>query len=329
MIFLSFIGLYYIDTIRYSLSMFIALLIKVLPLYLMIAIGWFAGRYAEVSDKQIADFTIHFIAPPVLFCMAWQTDLDIGTSFAFILTLTLLTLFMAGTSYLYGKKLWGDKRKNLFSHQILGSNTGYFGIPVVFALFSEQTANAWVLVMMVSTILHTSLGYWILATGNLSPMDGLKRLLKLPLFWAMVIGLAFGFGGIPWVDGLEETLSMFKGAYFVLGMAIIGLSMAKISRVHFDFNYIWNAALWRFPVWSLAAFAIVLADIWFFDVLPSDYRAFIILYAAMPLPANSVAYAAQLNVHPQKAASAVLATTLIALAYIPAIMMFYQSQFGY
>lgn len=309
--------------------MFTALLVKVLPLYAMITIGWFAGRYAEVSDKQIADFTIHFIAPPVLFCMAWQTDLDIGTSFLFLIILTTLTLFMAAVSYLYAKKIWGDKRKNLFSHQILGANTGYFGIPVVFALFPEKTANTWVLVMMVSTILHTSLGYWILATGELSPIDGLKRLLKLPLFWAMVAGLGFGFSGVPWMSGLEDTLDMFKGAYFVLGMSIIGLSMAKISRVHFDFNYIWNATLWRFPVWTIAALATVMADIVFFDLLPAEYRALIILYAAMPLPANSVAYAAQLNVHPQKAASAVLATTLIALVYIPAIMLLYQNQFGY
>lgn len=303
--------------------MFTALLIKVIPLYAMIAIGYCAGRFADISDKQMADFTIHFIAPFVLFCIAWQTELDPGTSFVFIVFLAVLTLFMAAASYIYGVKIWGDKRKNLFAHQILGSNSGYFGIPVVFALFATETANLWILVMIVSTVLHTSIGYYILATGNLTPMDGLKKLLKLPLFWSMVFGLCFSFTKIPWIEGLNETLDIFKGAYFVMGMSIIGLSMAKLSRVHFDFNYIWNTILWRFPVWTAAALGVIYIDARFLGWLSQDYYALILLYAAMPLPANSVAYAAQLNVHPQKAASAVLASTLIALLYIPAIMIFF------
>lgn len=307
--------------------MFLTLLIKVLPLYLLIAIGYFAGRFAQISDRQIADYTIHFIAPFVLFSMAWQMQMDAGQAFGFIIIVAILTLIMAGASYVYGDRIWGDKRKNLFSNQILGANTGYFGIPVAFALFASSTANSWILIIMVSTILHTSLGYYILATGNLSPLDGLKKLLKLPLFWSMIFGFCFSLSGITWVEGFNETLNIFKGAYFVMGMGIIGLSIARISRVHFDVNYILHTMLWRFGVWIVAALFIIYLDARFTGILTDEYRSLIILYACMPLPANSVAYAAQLNVHPQKAASAVLASTLFALIYIPVVFILFENAF--
>ena len=303
--------------------MFLALLLKVLPLYLMIAIGYVAGRFANISDRQIADFIIHFIAPFVLLAMAWQAEIDPGVSFAFIMLLAVLTLFMAGASYFYGDMIWGDKRKNLFSNQILGANTGYFGIPVAFALFAADTANLWILAIITSTIIHNSVGYYILARGNLSPWDGFQKLLRLPLFWSMILGLALSIFRVPWIDGLNDTMDMFKGAYFVLGMAIIGLSMARLQLKHFDLNYIWNTLLWRFPVWTLVTAGLIYLDQTFFGLLTPEYYGLMFLYALMPLPANSVAYAAQLDVHPQRAAAAVLASTLVAIGYIPLMMSIY------
>ena len=177
--------------------------------------------------------------------------------------------------------------------------------------------------MMVSTVLHTSLGYYILATGNLSAWDGLKKLLKLPLFHSMLWGLVFSFAGIPYPDGLLPTLDIFKGAYFVLGMAIIGLSISRLKLQHFDGGYILQTLIWRFPVWTLAALGLIWADAMTLGWLSAEMQALIVLYSAMPLPANSVAYAVQLNVHPERAASAVLASTMAALIYIPLIMTFY------
>jgi predicted permease len=65
---------------------------------------------------------------------------------------------------------------------------------------------------------------------------------------------------------------------------------------------------------------IILIDIrWLHLFNPLIYHVLALL-AIVPLAANTVAYATQLNAHPEKAAVTVLASTLWALIYIPLIM---------
>jgi len=45
--------------------------------------------------------------------------------------------------------------------------------------------------------------------------------------------------------------------------------------------------------------------------------------AIMPLPANAVAYALQLNVQPDKTSTLVFLSTVFALFYIPLVMVFW------
>jgi predicted permease len=49
-------------------------------------------------------------------------------------------------------------------------------------------------------------------------------------------------------------------------------------------------------------------------------RQVMVLLSVVPMAANTVAIAADLRVHPEKAAVAVLATTFFALVYIPLVV---------
>jgi len=305
------------------MTLFAALLIKVLPLYFIILMGFVAGRFMGVSHKQIADFTIYFINPVVLFCIIWQADLSNAEVVLLPVMTVVFMLVVTGLAYLYGHMVWGDRHKNLLSGQILTGNGGYFGLPVVFALFPEATANLWILIMLTSTVLQVSLGYWIFATGNLSPIDGLKRLLRLPPFYAMIMGICVNLMDVAWQPVLDETYEIFKGAFFVMGMSIIGLSLAKLSRAHFDLRYISHAMILRFVVWPALVFGFIMLDRTTLGWMNAEYYGLFMLLGMLPIAADSAAFTAQLGLHPEKAASAILVSTLIALVYIPTVMVMF------
>lgn len=305
------------------MSLFLDLLVKVLPLYFIIAMGFSAGRFMGVSHKQIADFTIYFVNPVVLFCMIWQANLNQLEALLLPLSAVAAMLVMAGLSYIVGSIVWKDKHKNLLSGQLMNGNSGYFGVPVAFALFPEAIANLWILIMLISTVLQVSLGYFIFATGKLSPVGGLRRLLKLPPFYAMILGLLVNFSGAEWPTDLNESYAMFKGAFFVMGMSIIGLSLAKLSRSHFDMKYISVASILRFALWPALVFGFIVLDRNILGWMDTDFHGLLMLFSILPIAADSAAYSAQLDLFPEKAASAILITTLIALIYIPAVMVLF------
>lgn len=305
------------------MDVFLDLLIKVLPLYFIILLGFTAGRRADIQLRQIADFSIFFINPVALFMMIWQADLSRPDVFLLPAIAVVFMLLVGAGAYVYGGKIWGDQQKNLLAAQIMNGNGGYFGLPVAFMLFSDAVAGLWILIMLASTVLQVSLGYYLIATGNMSPLDGLKRLLRLPPFWAMLAGLVINLIGVAWPSMLEESYQIFKGAFIVLGMSIIGLSLARLSRAHFNLSYLVHMVIWRFGVWPVLVIGFVLADQSWLGWLDPDYHGLLILLACLPIAADSAAYAAQLNLHPERAAAAILVSTLIALVYIPAVMVFF------
>ena len=45
----------------------LALLFKLLPLYITVALGWIAGRYLEASGRHIAGIMLYIVTPSVVF----------------------------------------------------------------------------------------------------------------------------------------------------------------------------------------------------------------------------------------------------------------------
>ena len=68
--------------------------------------------------------------------------------------------------------------------------------------------------------------------------------------------------------------------------------------------------------------ALISLDFYIFKIYDYEiYRAFILL-SIVPIAANTVIFATVLNVYPEKVSSAVLFSTIFALVYVPAIIIY-------
>ena len=109
----------------------------------------------------------------------------------------------------------------------------------------------------------------------------------------------------------------FRGAYAVLGMMLIGLALADKKFIR-DYRFICMTVVARFLVWPLIMFIVILLDKHLFLLYNSQLlHQVMMLMSVVPIAANTVAYATELNVQPQKVALAVLFSTFFALVYIP------------
>ena len=301
------------------MDLFTTILLKLIPLYLMISLGYIAARRLKAQKETVAKILIYIIAPAVIFYGAYTTEMNFASLslpvFFFILA-CLISLFFYGIGRLTYRE---DSTKNILAFTSGTGNTGYFGLPVIYAVLGENAFSLAVLSILGFVLYENTLGYYFIAKGHYSTKESVRKVLKLPIVYAFAIGLLFNFFSLHLGDLAVTTISHFKGAYTLLGMMIIGMGLATVRLEHIDFKFISLSFLAKFITWPLVMGGCILLDTLVFHVYgPSIYNVMIIM-AIVPLAANTVAFATDLNVHPDKAALAVFLSTFFALFYIPLV----------
>ncbi|MFC1770731.1 AEC family transporter [Candidatus Margulisiibacteriota bacterium] len=296
---------------------FLSLVLKILPFYALMLLGFLATRFLNVQRESISRLLIYVILPVIVFFGAYQAPIS-WSIFMLPVIFYLLSSIISFVFYSIGKKIWiSDSTKNLLAHASATGNTGYFGLPLVFLLLSEQAFSYAVLVIMGISLFENSLGFFYVAKGSHSTRDSLLRVAKLPVLYAFVLGFLFNTLGIKLPSILFTTLSHFKGAYTVLGMMLLGMGLVYVGFHHIDWKYMGLAFTAKFLVWPLVIGLLIFTDANFFNFYNPDIYKVMLIMSIVPLAINNVAFAIELKVHPEKSAITVLLSTILALFLIP------------
>jgi len=300
------------------MTLFFVILAKLIPLYIIIGLGFIAGKYLNVKKESIAPLTIYIIAPIIVFNASLTTKLSSST-----LTLPLLVYIIACTSCLaffyIGKFIWHDTTRNILAFIAGSGNTGYFGIPVAIILFDHTILNIYILGTLGLHIFENTLGFFITAKGHHTIKESLLKLARLPTLYAFLIGLILNIFGVELGTIYSDTVASFRGAYIILGMMLIGLGLASIKDYKFDFTFIGISFLAKFFIWPLFMLCAIAVDTKVFHIFEPRIYSAMVLISIVPIALNTVAFATELNVHPEKASLAVFLSTVFALFYIPVI----------
>ena len=303
------------------MEIFLSLLIKIIPLYILILLGFIAGRKLNAKKETIASILIYVVTPVVIFNSIITTRLTpslLLLPLIFFICCSLMCILF----YLIGGKLFKDNTKNLLAFSAGTANTGYFGIPVALELFGENIIGIMVLGILGFTIFENSLGFFMVAKGNHTVRESLQRLLRLPAIYAFLSGLLINILGINLGKNYLSFAGNFIGAYTVLGMMLIGLGLSSMKDFKIDLNFLLSAFGAKFVLWPLLISILIFADINFVNVFNDSVHKIMFLLSIVPLAANLVAFSTELKVQPDKASVAVFLSTLIALFYIPLLTTF-------
>ena len=296
------------------------LIINIIPLYCLIGLGYIAGRRLDVNIHSIAQTLIFIIAPIVTFGAMTRLKFESG-----YVALPLLVVSISfGTTMLFyylARKRWGDSTANLIALGSVGGNTGYFGLPLVLALYGQNVVGVYLFMNVATSIMEVTIGYYLGARGVHSVKESLRRVARLPTVHALWIGLLVNFSHVKLPDLFYTYWTHATGAYVFFGMMIIGIALSKMKRLEFDWRLIGWLFGAKFVVWPALALLFIVIDQSALHLFPATVHGLILIFCSVPLMANLVAYAAQLNLHAEKAASSVLLSTLFAIVYMPLLFM--------
>lgn len=303
------------------MAVFSTLLLKLIPLYLMIGLGFIAGRFLDVKKESVAKLLIYIFAPAVYFYGAVQADLNTSTLILPLLFLAICSL-MSFLSWNAGKALFSsnDNTRNLLGFTGGSANTGYFAIPVALLIFGDKSLSPIIFCSMGYIIYECTIGFFIMARGNYSARESLYRLLKLPTIYVFILGISLNFAHVQLGQIVVNFMETFKSTYTVLGMMMIGVGLAAARLSSFDFKFITVSFFAKFIVWPLLMIGLISLDKTYFHFYDKFIHNVMFLMAIVPLAANTVTFATELKVQPEKAAVTVLLSTLFALFYIPLLV---------
>ncbi|TGN40441.1 AEC family transporter [Marinobacter confluentis] len=296
-----------------------ALFYKLLPLYVTVLLGWIAGRYLEASGRHIAGIMLYIVTPSVIFSGVMAAPLSPAVILLPVLTYSLCSVL--GILHLaVAKRVVKDESANLMPLAVGTGNTGYFGIPVALLLFGQEGLALYVVCMLGTSLFENSLGFYLAARGRYSIGDALARVARLPAVYAFVLAVMLNLSGLSIPEVFVPLFDNLRGAYSILGMMIIGMSIMSVRGLAGNLRFTALSFFGKFVSWPLAALAFWWLDANWFGIYDLAVHQAIFLISITPMAANTVVIATLLDTSPRQAAGTTLLSTLFALAFIPVMV---------
>lgn len=299
------------------------LVANIIPLYVLIALGFIAGRWMDVNLTSIAKLLIFFLSPVVTFGAI--LNIDFNPSYILLpILLFIISTFVSLSSFRISKIFFKDGNANLIGASGVNGNSLYFGIPVVGALFGPEGVGIWVLMNLGPSINNFTLAYYLTARGKSSVKNSIIKLTKVPTIYAAIISIILNIYNFNMPNVGITYWNYSTGAFVILGMMMIGIALSKQSGFQLDFKLLSSFFITKFFIWPLLIIGLIALDQLYFQLYHEKIYTLMILFSVMPLIGNLVAYAAENNLHPERAAAAVLISTVFAIFTVPAAVILYQ-----
>lgn len=296
--------------------MILLILTKLIPLYLSILMGFIAGRVLKVDKDGISRIVFYLIVPIMFGSSVTKVNLSAGLLALPVLAFAMSS-FLCVLFYSIGGRFYKTGERNLLAMSAGNGNTGYFGVPLAIAVLGDSQLGVYMTLIVGVSIFETTVGFYYGAIGQHSAKESIQKILKLPLLYGFFLGLLVNYLQVPVPQVLQDFFANVRGCYTVLGMMIIGLSLAAMTRFEIDWKFISLSFAAKFIAFPLLAFGIISLDTYALHFFTEDMHRAILLFTLVPMAANVVVIANLLGVHPEKAATAVFLSAVVAVLYVP------------
>lgn len=292
------------------------LAIKLVPLYLLVAIGFALGRFLHVKSAEIGKLALFVLSPAVVFKGFYSAKLE-GAMLALPFGIMLTACAVAVLAQPLAGRLWSDGRERIASFGAATGNTGFFGIPACLALIGPDSLPYVVLVSFGFTAYENSVGFFVVARAEASWSGALMRVLRYPGLHACWLGLVLNATGVGLPAYVPQTVDLLAGGFSAVGMMIVGLGLASVSRIRLDVGFTAFAFAWKFLAWPALAAAFIAFDRAWLHAFSTIGHKVLLVESLVPMAAVTVVHATLRNIHPDRAAVAVAFSTLVALLWLP------------
>ena len=282
------------------------LLLTVFPLFLVVAIGAFYGRWKHTDISVANRMNMDVFVPALVFSVLADKSFDMVAYHDLALASALVVLG-SGIVLLPLIKLLGWNLKT-FIPPMMFNNTGNMGIPLIVLAFGESALPAAVMVFIVEMLLHFSIGLYIL-----DHKTKLSAMLKMPVVQATILGFAFSIMGWSLPESIAIPMDMLGQISIPLMLFTLGVRLLSVDLSD------WKMGLTGAILCPLSGLlmAWLATFIWTFD---SQQLAVLFIFSVLPPAVLNYMIAEQFNQEPARVASIVLLGNFASVITLPLVL---------
>ena len=284
-----------------------------LPLFLMIGVGFFVGKMRAIDTKSIASITMFVLLP----CLIFSSMIKKGTP-----SVLLIILFVVAVSFLlYAVSLlagrffpFDNTERGAFHLSNCFLNAGNYGVPFCLLAFGEEGMNIALIFVIGSSIMLYTLAIYIASRSRHGVAEAAKNIFKMPLIYAFLLAIAVNRFSIPIPDIITKPVDMLGTAAIPVNILLLGIQLEK-TKIRASVP-IFSSNLIKLCCAPLLAYGLTL-------VLGIEglLRNVLIVESAMPTAVNSLIIAVEYDANPDFVSAAVLSSTLLSVATLSVLVM--------
>ncbi len=281
----------------------------ILPILIVSALGFIWGRMGHQLEPRLVTALVTTIGTPSLVAST-LTGLTVDTTILGQMVLVAFSVF-AGFAVL---GILVCKAMKLPLHSFLPSlmfpNTGNMGLPLVLFAFGQTGLALAIVFFVVSITLQFTIGIGI-ASGSADP----RRLLKMPLIYAVVFSLIFVVTDWPVPLWLSNTLSLLGGLTIPLMLIALGVSLSQLHVRSLGRAAILSAV--RLGGGFLVSYGVSRAF-----GLEGAALGVVVLQSTMPVAVFNYLFAELYRREPEEVAGIVVVSTVMSFVTLPLLILF-------
>jgi len=300
----------------------------VLPFFLIVGIGWAAGRWKMLPDGSVAPlnaFVFRFAMPALVTRLLWNTSVDDIIDLRFIggWLVTGLVLFAAGG---WIARLVLGQTQGRFAIRGQGAsvaNVGFLGFPILLGLFGDAAAGPLGMVLIVDLMIMIPLSLFLLeaARGGTAgfgsvALRAISGSVKNPFFLSIVAGTTLSITGFPPPPPVESFLLFLGGAAGPTALFALGVYLAGNPAIERPLEASW-ITLAKLALHPLVAWLVLGAG---FGVSGVSLSAAIMI-AALPVASNVFVVAQEYGVAVKLASDSIMVSTICAVFTVSGIAL--------
>jgi len=292
---------------------------QVCIMYLLIIVGIVAFRcnlFNRETASQLSGILVKIVTPAVII-QAFQIKFDSSLAKGLLVAaaLAIITHLVGIVLSLALVRKTADSRQYLSDRlAIIFSNCGFFGIPLVFAIFGNIGVFYCSMYMAVYNVLLWTYGVSTFS-NSFSPRNLLKVILS-PQIIGTVVGILFFLLSVRLPSMLISTTKYIADLNTPLAMIIVGSYIAQTDI----FGAIRDLRLYVISSLRILLVPAVLLAVLFFWRVDRNIAGAIFISAACPVGAMTMILADQFDADPVHASRLITISTLLSVFSLPVML---------
>jgi len=300
------------------MSTFINIILNiVLPIFILIAIGYTAQRILVMDVRTFTKLNIYIFIPAIMFVKVYETDVTWQLFETIAVYLIVICVLMYITGDIVARLFHYPKSKRkAFVNSIIFFNGGNYGLPLAELAFQNNpvATTAQIFIMLIQNTMSSTFGVFQASSGNKNSAKALKNVLTMPSLYVLFVVILLKSYQFQLPQILMMPLRNIANGFIAVALITLGVQLAEV-KASFRFEDVLVSSIIRLLI-APAVGAGIICLIGVEGLLAKS----LILGVATPTAVNTAIIAKEFNNEPEYASQMVFVSTILSTLTVSGII---------